>query len=145
MAQASPATLPKLGSVYDLALAVAVLDASGSVPSERLAKTVLLGELALDGRVRRVRGILPAVLAARKAGWSTVVVPAVTMAEAGLVEGIEVLGARSLRGVVAWLPTNSPGSTARRSLGVPSGAVVRLSAGRPGPILAESEALEAQR
>jgi NADH-quinone oxidoreductase subunit G len=46
---------------------------------------------------------------------------------------------------VVWLPTNSPGSTARRSLGVPSGAVVRLSAGRPGPILAESEALEAQR
>jgi NADH-quinone oxidoreductase subunit G len=46
---------------------------------------------------------------------------------------------------VVWLPTNSPGSIARRSLGVPSGAVVRLAAGRPGPILAESEALEAQR
>ncbi|MFD6395545.1 YifB family Mg chelatase-like AAA ATPase [Nocardia sp. NPDC060249] len=99
----SPATLPKVGSVYDLALAVAVLDASGAVPGERLVKTVLLGELALDGRVRRVRGVLPAVIAARRAGLPTVVVPAEAVAEAGLVEGIEVLGATSLRAVVAWL------------------------------------------
>ncbi|MEU7629020.1 YifB family Mg chelatase-like AAA ATPase [Nocardia sp. NPDC049220] len=99
----SPATLPKLGSVYDLALAVAVLDASGAVPSERSATTVLLGELALDGRVRRVRGILPAVIAARRAGWSAVVVPEAALAEAGLVDGIAVLGASSLRAVVAWL------------------------------------------
>ncbi|MGF0316582.1 YifB family Mg chelatase-like AAA ATPase [Nocardia fluminea] len=99
----SPATLPKVGSVYDLALAVSVLDASGAVPGERLVKTVLLGELALDGRVRRVRGVLPAVIAARRAGLPTVVVPAEAVAEAGLVEGIEVLGATSLRAVVAWL------------------------------------------
>ncbi|MFD8101253.1 YifB family Mg chelatase-like AAA ATPase [Nocardia fluminea] len=99
----SPATLPKVGSVYDLALAVSVLDASGAVPGERLVKTVLLGELALDGRVRRVRGVLPAVIAARRAGLPTVVVPAEAVAEAGLVEGIKVLGATSLRAVVAWL------------------------------------------
>ncbi|MCP2280273.1 magnesium chelatase family protein [Nocardia amikacinitolerans] len=99
----SPATLPKIGSVYDLALAVSVLDAAGAVPSERLAKTVLLGELALDGRVRRVRGILPAVITARNAGCSTVVVPECAMAEAGLVEDVEVFGAASLRAVVAWL------------------------------------------
>ncbi|WP_194834723.1 YifB family Mg chelatase-like AAA ATPase [Nocardia sp. XZ_19_369] len=99
----SPATLPKIGSVYDLALAIAVLDASGAVPSERLAKTVLLGELALDGRVRRVRGVLPAVIAARNAGWPAVVVPEAAMAEAGLVAGVEVFGAPSLRMVVAWL------------------------------------------
>ncbi|MGW5453027.1 YifB family Mg chelatase-like AAA ATPase [Nocardia sp. NPDC003979] len=99
----SPATLPKVGSVYDLALAVAVLDASGAVPGDKLVKTVLLGELALDGRVRRVRGVLPAVIAARNAGCPTVVVPAEAVAEAGLVEGVEVLGATSLRAVVAWL------------------------------------------
>ena len=99
----SPATLPKVGSVYDLALAVSVLDASGAVPGDRLVKTVLLGELALDGRVRRVRGVLPAVIAARAAGLPTVIVPAEAVAEAGLVEGIEVLGATSLRAVVAWL------------------------------------------
>ncbi|MEV0292953.1 YifB family Mg chelatase-like AAA ATPase [Nocardia sp. NPDC050710] len=118
----SPATLPKVGSVYDLALAIAVLDAAGTVPSERLAKTVLLGELALDGRVRRVRGILPAVIAARNAGWATVIVPESALAEAGLVEGIEVFGAISLRAVVAWLrgegallePDGVPPDTERR-------------------------------
>ncbi|MFF0545240.1 YifB family Mg chelatase-like AAA ATPase [Nocardia thailandica] len=99
----SPATLPKVGSVYDLALAVSVLNGSGAVPGDRLAKTALLGELALDGRLRRVRGVLPAVIAARNAGLPRVVVPVATAVEAGLVDGIEVLGAESLRAVVAWL------------------------------------------
>ncbi|WP_280264451.1 YifB family Mg chelatase-like AAA ATPase [Nocardia wallacei] len=99
----SPATLPKMGSVYDLALAAAVLDAGDAIPSARLAGAVLLGELALDGRVRRVRGILPAVLAARGAGRSTVVVPESTLGEAGLVDGITVLGAATLRELVDWL------------------------------------------
>lgn len=99
----SPATLPKVGSVYDLAMAAAVLHAAGALPWERLRQTVLLGELALDGRVRSVRGVLPAVLAARTAGRTRVVVPETALSEAGLVTGIEVLGASSLRGVVAWL------------------------------------------
>jgi len=99
----SPATLPKLGSVYDLALAVSVLDAADAVPATKLAKTVLLGELALDGRVRRVRGILPAVLTARAAGYATVVVPHEALPEAGLVRNIDVLGAGTLRELVAWL------------------------------------------
>ena len=71
----SPATLPKMGSVYDLALASAVLSANGKKAWERLEKTVLLGELALDGRVRPVKGVLPAVLAAKREGWPAVVVP----------------------------------------------------------------------
>ncbi|MFI1913130.1 YifB family Mg chelatase-like AAA ATPase [Nocardia sp. NPDC020380] len=99
----SPATLPKVGSVYDLALAAAVLDAAGVIPSHRLADAVLLGELALDGRVRRVRGILPAVLAARTAGRRTVVVPAAALPEAGLVDGIRVLGAATLSELMDWL------------------------------------------
>lgn len=99
----SPATLPKVGSVYDLALACAVLDAARQVPRTRLAHTVLLGELALDGRLRTVRGVLPAVLAAKNAGWSTVVVPMPALAEAGLVDGIEVLGADRLTAVTEWL------------------------------------------
>ncbi|MGV9680276.1 YifB family Mg chelatase-like AAA ATPase [Nocardia sp. NPDC003482] len=99
----SPATLPKVGSVYDLALAVAVLDANSAIPGERLVGTALLGELALDGRVRRVRGILPAVLAARGAGRTTVVVPGSGLTEAGLVDGITVLGAETLRELIDWL------------------------------------------
>ncbi|KQU02772.1 hypothetical protein ASG56_18005 [Rhodococcus sp. Leaf7] len=99
----SPATLPKVGSVYDVALACAVLGAAKVVPDRLLRETVLLGELALDGRVRAVRGVLPAVLAARSAGWARVVVPSDSLAEAGLVGGIEVLGAAHLREVIDWL------------------------------------------
>ena len=69
----SPATLPKMGSVYDLALACAVVSAETKKSWERLEKTVLLGELALDGRVRPIKGVLPAVLAAKREGWPAVV------------------------------------------------------------------------
>lgn len=99
----SPATLPKVGSVYDLALAAAVLSAQLKSPWERLEKTVLLGELALDGRVRPVKGVLPAVLAAKHDGWPTVVVPANNLAEASLVDGIDVRGVRTLGQLHAWL------------------------------------------
>ena len=88
----SPATLPKMGSVYDLALASAVLSAHGKKAWERLEKTVLLGELALDGRVRPVKGVLPAVLAAKREGWPAVVVPVDNLAEASLVDGSRGVG-----------------------------------------------------
>lgn len=99
----SPATLPKMGSVYDIALAAAVLSAQRRNPWQRLEKTVLLGELSLDGRVRPVRGVLPAVLAARRDGWPTVVVPVANLAEASLVDGIEVWGVRTLGQLQSWL------------------------------------------
>jgi magnesium chelatase family protein len=98
----SPATLPKMGSVYDLALAAAVLSASSKTSWERLEKTVLLGELALDGRVRPVKGVLPAVLAAKREGWPAVVVPVDNLAEASLVDGIDVWGARTLGQLRGW-------------------------------------------
>ncbi len=95
----------KVGSVYDLALSLSVLDAAKKLPRKLLRETVFLGgELALDGRLRTVRGVLPAVLAAKRAGWGTVVVPARALAEAGLVKGgIEVLGADDLSAVIGWL------------------------------------------
>ncbi len=99
----SPANLPKVGSAYDLGIAAAVLAASGAVPATRLLGTVLLGELALDGRIRGVRGILPGLLAARTAGYERAVVPVDSLAEAGLVDGIEVVGGAHLRDLVAWL------------------------------------------
>ncbi|MGV0655308.1 YifB family Mg chelatase-like AAA ATPase [Mycolicibacterium thermoresistibile] len=99
----SPATLPKMGSVYDIALAAAVLAAQGPDPRPRLEKTVLLGELALDGRVRPVKGVLPAVLAAKREGWPAVVVPIGNLAEASLIEGIDVWGVATLTELQAWL------------------------------------------
>jgi magnesium chelatase family protein len=99
----SPATLPKMGSVYDLALAAAVLSANRNVAAARLEKAVLLGELALDGRIRPVRGVLPAVLAAKREGWPAAVVPIDNLPEASLVDGLEVFGANTLRQVHLWL------------------------------------------
>ncbi|KUH99053.1 YifB family Mg chelatase-like AAA ATPase [Mycobacterium sp. IS-3022] len=99
----SPATLPKVGSVYDLALALSVLSAQVKERWTRLEKTVLLGELALDGRVRPVKGILPAVLAAKRKGWPAAVVPAENLAEASLVDDIEVWGVRTLDQLKSWV------------------------------------------
>jgi len=80
-----------------------VLSAQRKIPWERLKKTVLLGELSLDGRVRPVRGVLPAVLAAKRDGWPAVVVPVDNLAEASLVDGIDVWGVRTLRQLQGWL------------------------------------------
>ncbi|MFC4000681.1 YifB family Mg chelatase-like AAA ATPase [Prauserella oleivorans] len=104
----SPANLPKVGSGYDLGIAVAVLAASGAVPATKLLGTVLLGELALDGRVRPVRGVLPALLAARKSGYRRAVVAVESLFEGALVAGIEVAGAARLDEVIAWLRDEEP-------------------------------------
>ena len=99
----SPATLPKAGSAYDLAIVAAVLGAGREVPAEELARTVMLGELGLDGRLRPIRGILPAVLAAARAGFHRAVVPRRQAAEASLVDGIDIVGLASLRQLIALL------------------------------------------
>ncbi|KQX63730.1 YifB family Mg chelatase-like AAA ATPase [Angustibacter sp. Root456] len=97
----SPASIPKAGTSFDLAIAVAVLVAGEAVP-EAVARDVLhLGELGLDGRVRPVRGVLPAVLAAAQTGVERVVVPTANVREAELVPGVQVLGADSVGGLVA--------------------------------------------
>ncbi|MDQ1614464.1 MAG: magnesium chelatase family protein [Actinomycetota bacterium] len=97
----SPASLPKRGSGFDLAIAAAILAAEGAVPPEAFEGVVLLGELGLDGRVRPVRGVLPCVAAAAAAGVERVVVPAANEPEAALVPDVRVSGVRSLRELVA--------------------------------------------
>ncbi|MFE5829494.1 YifB family Mg chelatase-like AAA ATPase [Streptomyces sp. NPDC056508] len=103
----SPASVPKGGSGFDLAVAAAVLGAAERIDPRTIADLVLIGELGLDGRVRPVRGILPAVLAAADAGYRQVVVPEQTAGEASLVPGVSVLGVRSLRQLIAVL-TDEP-------------------------------------
>ncbi|MFF8102041.1 YifB family Mg chelatase-like AAA ATPase [Streptomyces sp. NPDC016640] len=103
----SPASVPKAGSGFDMAVACAVLGAAERIDPRVLADIVMIGELGLDGRVRPVRGILPAVLAAADAGYEQVVVPECAAAEASLVPGVSVLGVRSLRQLIAVL-TDEP-------------------------------------
>lgn len=98
-----PASLPKRGSQFDLAIAVAILGAAGVVPAERIAEPFFLGELGLDGRIRPVRGVLPSVLGAAKHGDATVIVPSANSAEAALVPDVKVIPVASLRQLVEWL------------------------------------------
>lgn len=97
----SPATLPKAGSHYDVAIACAVLAADGAIPADPLREIALIGELGLDGRVREVRGALAMTLAAAGAGFAHVIVPEPNIGEARLVPDITVIGVRSLRQVLA--------------------------------------------
>ncbi|QIG42364.1 YifB family Mg chelatase-like AAA ATPase [Nocardioides anomalus] len=99
----SPADLPKRGTHYDLAIAVAVLGATGNVSRDALDGVAFLGELTLDGGLRSVPGVLPMVLAAARQGVHRLVVPEPQAAEAAMVPGVDVLGVRSLSQVVAEL------------------------------------------
>jgi len=98
----SPAALPKHGSGFDLGIAMAALAADGQVSADSVARVVHLGELGLDGRLRPLAGILPAVLAAVRAGFDTVVVPAGNADEAALVPGVRVIPVVSLRDAAIW-------------------------------------------
>lgn len=95
----SPAGLPKQGAAFDLAIAVAALAAQGGMDPASLAGTVHIGELGLDGRLRPVAGVLPAVVAAVHAGLCRVVVPWANRHEAALVHGAHVTGAATLADV----------------------------------------------
>lgn len=103
-----PADVRKVGSRFDLAVGVAVLAAAGQVPADAVASAVWISELGLDGRLRPVRGVLPAVLAARRLGVRRVVVADANAAEAALVSGIEIRSATRLGDVMSWLTSTGP-------------------------------------
>ena len=124
-----PATLPKRGSMFDVALAVGVLAAAGVLPAADLADVVLLGELGLDGRLRSTRGVLPAVIAAARTGVRRVVVPAANLAEATLVPGLDVRGAVDLADLLAFLRGDPERMVTRPP--------VRPRRERPGPDLSD--------
>ena len=98
----SPAWLPKSGSSFDLSIALAIQIALGTLPQEPFQNTVVLGELALDGKVRSVRGVLPALIAAYKAGITRAIVPAANRPEASLMPQMEILIFENLREVLLW-------------------------------------------
>lgn len=96
----SPAAVPKFGSIFDLAIAVAALAAAGKIQDQSIASTVYLGELGLDGSVRAVNGVLPAVLAAKRNGFQKVIVPQENLNEATLVNDINCVGVKHLTQVL---------------------------------------------
>src|SRR5208282_6868059 len=88
---------------FALAIAVSVLAAAGKVPRTPAAGVMFFGELGLDGQLRPVRGVLPAVAAAVEAGFGTVMVAEQNASEAVLVPGVRVIAASSLAGAADWL------------------------------------------
>ncbi|MER7456146.1 YifB family Mg chelatase-like AAA ATPase [Micromonospora sp. NPDC126480] len=103
-----PATLPKFGSSFDLAIATAVLGSAGELPLLPLDGVVVLGELGLDGTVRPVRGVLPMVAAAARAGHDRVVVPIDNAAEAAVIPGVRVRAVDTLHRLVSFVTDGSP-------------------------------------
>jgi magnesium chelatase family protein len=103
-----PATLPKHGSGFDLAIAAALLAGAGELPLAPLEGVVVLGELGLDGAVRPIRGVLPMVVAAARSGITRVVVPLENAREASVVPGMTVRGVDSLHRLVAFVRGMGP-------------------------------------
>ncbi|HWS31511.1 MAG TPA: YifB family Mg chelatase-like AAA ATPase [Actinoplanes sp.] len=95
-----PAALHKYGSGFDLAIAAAVLAGAGALPPARLDRVALLGELGLDGTVRPVRGVLPMVAAAARAGVTRIIVPLANACEATVVPGVTVRAVDTLQRLV---------------------------------------------
>jgi magnesium chelatase family protein len=126
-----PATVPKHGSAFDLPIACALLAGAGELPIAPLEGVVVLGELGLDGAVRPIRGVLPMVAAAARAGIERVIVPLGNAREATVVPGVTVRGVDSLHRLVAYvrgedgLPDPPPAHPAHpaehRRAGGPSG------------------------
>ena len=87
----APADVRKEGPAYDLPIAVGILAASGQIKPQLLEKTLVVGELSLDGTLRHVRGVLPMAALAREQGFKRLIVPEVNAGEAALIPDIEVI------------------------------------------------------
>jgi magnesium chelatase family protein len=99
----APADVPKNGSAFDLPIALGILAATDQIAAERLPNIAVLGELGLEGAIRPVRGALPVALAARTAGLDALILPRENLPEAGVVDGLRVLGASSLAEIADFL------------------------------------------
>jgi len=102
----SPAWLPKSGPGFDLPIAIALLSAQQSIPMEHSESVLYLGELALDGQIRAVRGVLPSLIAGYKAGIKSAVVPYANRLEAQLMVEMTIIPMRNLSELLRWLRTN---------------------------------------
>lgn len=99
----APADIKKEGAAFDLPLAIAMLAGMELIPSRKLNDYMLMGELALDGSLRPIQGVLPIALCAREMGMKGLIVPYDNVAEAAVVQPLEVYGMHDLREVIQFL------------------------------------------
>ena len=103
----APADIQKTGSAFDLPIALGILAATEQIAPARLARIAVLGELGLEGAIRPVRGALPVAIASRAAGLDALILPRENLAEAGVVSGLQVLGASTLAEIADYLDGRS--------------------------------------
>ena len=99
----APANTKKEGSYLDLPIAIAILLNIEEIEKQDLENTIFVGELSLDGKINKINGVLPICIEARRLGIEKVIVPAENSNEAAIVEGIDVIGVRTLEEVVEYL------------------------------------------
>ncbi|MDD4815604.1 MAG: YifB family Mg chelatase-like AAA ATPase [Clostridia bacterium] len=99
----APADKKKEGPMYDLPIAIAMLSAYNQVPSSNLDNYIILGELSLGGQLRKINGVLPILISARKEGYKKFIIPEKNKYEASFISGIEVYPAKDLNQVVSFL------------------------------------------
>ena len=102
----APADTKKEGAIYDLPIAVAMLIANEEILSKNLEDTIFIGELSLDGKIKKVNGIFPMCLEAKKIGIKTAIIPKDNAKEAAIVEGLKVIGVECLNEVIQILNGN---------------------------------------
>lgn len=99
----APADIRKEGSAYDLSIALCILKASEQITTDKLDQYVIMGELALDGKLRPIKGVLPIAIQARKEKFKGFILPADNASEAAIVEGLEVYPVATLDEAVDFL------------------------------------------
>lgn len=104
----APADIRKEGSAYDLTIAVGILAASEQIPTHKLSEYVVMGELALDGELRSIKGALPVAVNARGDGFKGIILPVSDAAEAAVVNGLEVRYASNLKQVIDFFKDTAP-------------------------------------
>ncbi len=103
----APADIKKEGSLYDLPIAIGLLAASKQIPYDTLKRAVILGELSLNGEVKKVNGLLPMIISARQQGESVFVIPQQNADEATFIEGAEIYTVKTLLETVELLTNQS--------------------------------------
>lgn len=103
----APADIRKEGSAYDLPLAIGILSASEQIKSDDLEKYAIMGELALDGEIRPIKGCLPIAIKAKLDGFKGIILPSQNAEEAAVVDGLEVYSADNLKQVIEFFNEGS--------------------------------------
>ncbi|MDX2284078.1 MAG: YifB family Mg chelatase-like AAA ATPase [Bacteroidia bacterium] len=99
----APADILKVGSSYDLTIAMGILAAAGDISADRIASYMIMGELSLDGELRPIKGALPIAVEARKHGFKGLLLPKVNAAEAAIVNNLEVIPIATLQDAIDFL------------------------------------------